>query len=97
MQAGPVQLQAGLNEGLLKTYQVKQHVFKNIKYKRSQNTNYNLHLRYKTYVTLQSILHQVYALSHITRAVLFTVIKLISYIHFLSRYKADSISNDIRG
>ena len=35
MQAGPVQLQAGLNEGLLKTYQVRQHVFKNIKYKRS--------------------------------------------------------------
>ena len=32
MQAGPVQLQAGLNGGLLKT---EQNVFRNIKYKGS--------------------------------------------------------------
>ena len=61
MQAGPVQLQAGLNGGLLRTYWVKQDVSRNTKYKRSLQHKLQLtHRIYNIYVTLQSTLHQLH-------------------------------------
>ena len=50
MQAGPVQLQAGLTGGLI--YLVKQNVFRNTEYKGAHNTNYKSHIRYTIYVTI---------------------------------------------
>ena len=60
MQAGPVQLQAGLTGGLFMIYLVKQNVFRNTEYKSgAHNTNYKSHIRYTIYVTLQySVLYQ---------------------------------------
>lgn len=45
MQACPVQLQAGLNRGLLKRYYVKKNWTLKYKTQEEPTTNYNLHLR----------------------------------------------------
>ena len=58
MQAGPVQLQAGLTGGLFMIYLVKQNVFRNTEYKRSpqhklqvtQDIQYTLHYNIEYYI-----------------------------------------------
>ena len=59
MQAGLVPRTLSWFEwGLLRIYLVKQNASRNIIKKGAHNTNYNLHLRYTKYVTLQCTLHQ---------------------------------------